>query len=94
MPVSPQRVSVFWALCSGSAVAGRKRPHTKAFLPAVPSAAFSLLLLWLCIDLNREKAGGGERRATMGTRGGLKQRGKGKRAEQQGGRKRGEAGRE
>lgn len=45
-------------LSATSTVAGRKRPDSKAFLPAVPSAVFSHPLLWLSIDLNREKAGG------------------------------------
>lgn len=34
-------------LCSGSTVAGSKEPTAKAFLPAVPSAVFFHLLLWL-----------------------------------------------
>ena len=45
-------------LAAASTLVGRKRPDTKAFLPAVPSAAFLHPLLWLSIDLNREKAGG------------------------------------
>lgn len=45
-------------LSAASTVLGRKRPDTKTFLPGVPSAAFSHPLLWLSIDLNREKAGG------------------------------------
>lgn len=47
---------------------GRKRPDTKAFLPAVPSAVFFHLLLWLRIDLNREKAGAGREECDQGNK--------------------------
>lgn len=55
-------------LSSGSTAAGRKGPNTKAFLPAVPSAVFFHLLLWLPIDLNREKAGGGREESNRGNK--------------------------
>lgn len=53
-------------LSSGSTAAGRKGPNTEAFFPAVPSAVFFHLLLWLPIDLNREKAGAGREESHRG----------------------------
>lgn len=62
-------------LCSGSIMAGRKRPNAKHPSLRSPVHCFSTYSSGFSIDFNREKAGGG-RRETQGARARVKQRGK------------------